>query len=142
MRALIRQWRNYPPKERSQYVLEVWGAVSLGTFLVLVALSFAGAPSMAVFARIGGVTMARLLAVFALLGALGAPALVPLRNHPWLTTKRKQRSYAVLSFSLLFYAVSVFLFARDTGAFGASVILFGMFYNVLSLAGAAVYRDA
>lgn len=140
MQALIRQWRLYTDKERGQYVLEFWGAVTLSSFMLLLAMTFAGSPSMTVFARMGGATMARLLALTSLVFALIAPAIVPLRLR--LSTWQKQRAYAFLALPLLFYAVSVFLFARDTGSFGASVILFGMFYNLLSLAGAAVYRDA
>lgn len=139
MQNFLAQWRAFSAADRSQYIFEIWGLVSLGVFMTLVGITFAGAPSMAVFSRIGGMEMAWFLAFASLLCVFLAPLMLVFRRK--LSVYWKRRGYIFLMIPVIFYSVSVFLFARDTGNVSTGVVTYFMFFNLLSLVGVTLYRE-
>lgn len=139
MQKFLAQWRAFSAADRSQYIFEIWGLVSLGVFMTLVGITFAGAPTAAVFNRIGGTTMAWFLASASLVCVLLVPLMLVYRRP--LSVYWKRRIYIYLMTPAAFYAVSVFLFARDTGNVSTGVVTYVMFINLLSLVGVTLYRE-
>lgn len=140
MEAFLTQWKAFTTSERRQYLIEIWALVLLAAFMFVVGFTFAGAASMPVFERIGGLFVARLLALACLICVLLAPLLLVQRQR-W-SVKKKQRAFIALMLPVIYYSVNIFLFARDTGNVGAGVIFYIFFFNILSVVAVTLYREA